>query len=74
MNGRIAEVTSLYAGRAAGVEMVSNEVRTFCGFAIELFFSFGECLVGILALWIKDWWALQLAIALPIFVFVSYWL
>ncbi|XP_043199199.1 organic cation transporter protein-like isoform X1 [Amphibalanus amphitrite] len=56
------------------VEMVSNDVRTFCGFAIELFFSFGECLVGVLALWIKDWWILQLTIALPIFVFVSYWL
>ena len=54
--------------------MVSNDVRVFCGFAIELFFSLGECLVGVFALWIKDWWILQLTIAVPIFVFLSYWL
>ncbi|XP_037094065.1 organic cation transporter protein-like [Pollicipes pollicipes] len=56
------------------VEMVSNNVRTFCGFVIEFFFAFGECMVGLFALFVKDWWALQLVIAVPIFVFLSYWL
>jgi len=54
--------------------LVNNDWRTFCGFAIEFFFAFGECLVGVLALFIKDWWKLQLVISVPIVIFFIYWL
>ncbi|XP_037093854.1 organic cation transporter protein-like isoform X1 [Pollicipes pollicipes] len=56
------------------VETVSNDVRTFCGFAIHFFFPLGESIVGVLAMYIKDWRDLQLFIALPVFIFLSYWL
>ncbi|KAF0303185.1 Solute carrier family 22 member 3 [Amphibalanus amphitrite] len=57
-----------------GVETVSNDVRTLCGMIIHFFFPFGEAMVAVFAIFVKDWHSLQLIISVPAFIFMSYYL
>ncbi|XP_043207091.1 organic cation transporter-like protein [Amphibalanus amphitrite] len=56
-----------------GVETVSNDVRTLCGMIIHFFFPFGEAMVAVFAIFVKDWHSLQLIISVPAFIFMSYY-
>jgi len=46
-------------------ELCPPKKRTFCGFTWEIFWGFGMVMLGIIAFFIRDWRALQLALAVP---------
>ncbi|XP_069178058.1 organic cation transporter protein-like isoform X2 [Procambarus clarkii] len=57
------------------VEFVGARYRTFCGIIIEIPFALGEAMTGVLAIFIRDWRWLQVAVTAPAFLLISYmWL
>ncbi|XP_069936748.1 organic cation transporter protein [Cherax quadricarinatus] len=57
------------------VEFVGTKWRTFTGIIIEIPFALGEAMTGVLAVFIRDWRWLIVAVTAPAFLLVSYtWL
>ncbi|KAK8730586.1 hypothetical protein OTU49_008087, partial [Cherax quadricarinatus] len=57
------------------VEFIGVKWRTFCGINIHIAVALGEAMTGVLAVFIRDWRWLQLAITAPAFLLISYtWL
>ncbi|XP_064117450.1 organic cation transporter protein-like isoform X1 [Macrobrachium nipponense] len=54
------------------VEFIGAKWRTFCGIIIEVPFALGEATTGVLAIFIREWRWLQVAITAPAFLLVSY--
>lgn len=57
----------------SGVEITGPSRRTLTGMVIELFFTAGMIILGGMAYFIRNWQHLQLAIALPGVVFLTYY-
>uniref|UniRef100_A0A1B0DJC6 Major facilitator superfamily (MFS) profile domain-containing protein n=1 Tax=Phlebotomus papatasi TaxID=29031 RepID=A0A1B0DJC6_PHLPP len=58
-----------------GMELLCPERRFLGAFFITLFFAFGEALLGVLAMFTKDWVLLLRVAYAPSFLFISYlWL
>ncbi|KAI6224937.1 Organic cation transporter protein [Aphelenchoides besseyi] len=56
-----------------GMELVGPSKRKIASVFTGIFFSFGQMTLGVLAYYIRDYQYLQLAIAAPALVFLSYW-
>ncbi|XP_069946223.1 organic cation transporter protein-like [Cherax quadricarinatus] len=57
------------------VEFIGSKWRTFCGIMIYISFALGEAMTGVLAVFIRDWRWLQVAVTAPAFLLISYtWL
>ena len=56
-----------------GMELVGPKKRKIIGVITAVFFAFGQTLLGVLAYFIRDYRALQLAIAVLNVAFISYW-
>ncbi|XP_069960339.1 organic cation transporter protein-like [Cherax quadricarinatus] len=57
------------------LEFIGAKWRTFCGILIQIPLSLGEAMTGVLAIFIRDWRWLQVAITAPAFLLLSYtWL
>nr|XP_002739655.2 PREDICTED: organic cation transporter protein-like [Saccoglossus kowalevskii] len=56
-----------------GTELVGPSKRVFTGIVIEFFFSFGYMLLAGLAYLIRYWWKLQLTLAVPASIFLTFW-
>lgn len=57
------------------VEFIGAKWRTFVGIMIEVPFALGEAMTGVLAIFIRDWRWLQVAVTAPAFLLLSYmWL
>ncbi|XP_042209976.1 organic cation transporter protein-like isoform X3 [Homarus americanus] len=54
------------------VEFIGAKWRTFCGIIIEVPFALGEAMTGVLAIFIRDWRWLQVAVTAPAFLLISY--
>lgn len=54
------------------VEFIGAKYRTFCGIMIEVPFALGEAMTGVLAIFIRDWRWLQVAVTAPAFLLLSY--
>ncbi|XP_069954916.1 organic cation transporter protein-like [Cherax quadricarinatus] len=54
------------------VEFIGVKWRAFCGINIQIPFALGEAMTGVLAVFIRDWRWLQLAVTAPAFLFISY--
>ncbi|KAK8719526.1 hypothetical protein OTU49_013981 [Cherax quadricarinatus] len=54
------------------VEFVGAKWRTFCGIFIEVPFALGESLTGVMAIFIRDWRYLQVAVTAPAFLLITY--
>lgn len=54
------------------VEFIGAKWRTFVGIIIEVPFALGEAMTGILAIFIRDWRWLQVAVTAPAFLLLSY--
>ena len=57
----------------AGVEAVGTKYRVICGGIYQVMYAVGAVIIGIIAFFIRDWRILQLIIALPVFLFTSYY-
>lgn len=55
-----------------GMECVGANYRVMCGIIGEYFFALGEVLLGLVALWIRDWRMIQLVISAPAACFIFY--
>lgn len=55
------------------LELVGKESRLYAGTLVNLFFSAGYMLIGVLAYFIHDWRWLQVAITIPGAFFLFYW-
>ncbi|CAM6005004.1 unnamed protein product [Sphagnum balticum] len=60
-------------GRRTSVELTGPSRRQLTGNIIELFFTFGTVLLGVMAYAIRNWQHLQLAVSLPGLAFLSYY-
>lgn len=58
--------------RLSAVEFIGAKWRTFVGIIIEVPFALGEAMTGILAIFIRDWRWLQVAVTAPAFLLLSY--
>ncbi|XP_053651819.2 organic cation transporter protein [Cherax quadricarinatus] len=57
------------------VEFIGVNWRTFCGINIQISYALGEAMTGVLAIFIRDWRWLQVAITAPAVLLTSYaWL
>ncbi|XP_069955570.1 organic cation transporter protein-like [Cherax quadricarinatus] len=57
------------------VELIGAKWRTFCGIITHISFSLGGAMTGVLAIFIRDWRWLQVAVTTPAFLLTSYtWL
>ncbi|KAI6229142.1 Organic cation transporter protein [Aphelenchoides fujianensis] len=56
-----------------GMELVGPSKRKIASVFTGIFFSFGQMSLGLLAYFIRDYQYLQLAIAAPALVFLTYW-
>lgn len=56
-----------------GVELVGPKKRKIASVFTGIFFSLGQMVLGLLAYFIRDYQYLQLAIAVPALIFLSYW-
>lgn len=56
-----------------GVELVGPKKRKVAPVFTGLFFSIGQMILGLLAFTIRDYRFLQLSIAAPALIFLSYW-
>ncbi|XP_037779161.1 organic cation transporter protein-like [Penaeus monodon] len=54
------------------VEFIGAKYRTFCGIMIEVPFALGEAMTGVLAIFIREWRWLQVAVTAPAFLLLSY--
>ncbi|XP_069946237.1 organic cation transporter protein [Cherax quadricarinatus] len=57
------------------VEFIGVKWRTFCGIIIQISFALGEAMTGVLAVFIRDWRWLQVAVTAPALLLISFnWL
>ncbi|XP_071543054.1 organic cation transporter protein-like isoform X4 [Panulirus ornatus] len=54
------------------VEFIGAKWRTFCGIIIEVPFALGEAMTGVLAIFIREWRWLQVAVTAPAFLLIAY--
>ncbi|XP_053651729.1 organic cation transporter protein [Cherax quadricarinatus] len=54
------------------LEFIGGKWRTFCGIIILISLALGEVMTGVLAIFIRDWRWLQVAITAPAFLLISY--
>nr|XP_053648402.1 organic cation transporter-like protein [Cherax quadricarinatus] len=54
------------------VELIGAKWRTFCGIITHISFSLGGAMTGVLAIFIRDWRWLQVAVTAPAFLLTSY--
>uniref|UniRef100_A0A0N5AN00 MFS domain-containing protein n=1 Tax=Syphacia muris TaxID=451379 RepID=A0A0N5AN00_9BILA len=60
-------------GVVLGTELVGPSKRKIALVLSCIFFSLGQVVLGLLAYHIRDYQVLQLAISMPILIFISYW-
>ncbi|XP_067676242.1 organic cation transporter protein-like [Haliotis asinina] len=56
-----------------GMEIVGPSKRVWTGIMIEVFFAIGMTLLSGVAYFIRDWHTLELAMAVPVALFLIYW-
>ncbi|XP_068200657.1 solute carrier family 22 member 21-like [Palaemon carinicauda] len=66
------ETESELVSITTAVEFIGAKWRTFCGIIIEVPFALGEAMTGVLAIFIREWRWLQVAITAPAFLLISY--
>ena len=55
-------------GWLTAMEVSSTKYRIVTGFFYQAMFTLGECTVGLIAIWVRDWRTLQLIVSVPVFI------
>ena len=53
------------------VELVGSQRKTLVGNLIQVPFAFGESIMGLVAMGIRDWWVLQIVVSAPLFLLLG---
>lgn len=56
-----------------GVEIVGPSKRKYTGIINEIFFAFGECFLAGVGFLVRDWHYVEIIIAAPMVLYLSYW-
>lgn len=67
--GSVGNFMSLFV---LALELVSTRVRTWCGLVIEIPFSTGISLIGVVAIFVNRWQQLQFIMLAPALIFLVY--
>ena len=55
------------------MELVGPSKRMWAGVVIEYFFALGLLVLGLVAYFIRDWKYIEMAVAFPNVIYLTYW-